>query len=261
MPPSHAIRTNGVVVVALRVAGIGSLAALWQFAAQFHWLDARVLPSFSSSVSRLAHLMGTWSFWHAVLATMQVWSYGMIITITVGVPLGVVLGSSPTVYRWTRPTVESVRPIPPIVLLPLAIIVFKSGFRFASVLVVQGALWPLVVMTSYGVDTVPAVALDTARIFKFGLFRRIFFVRIAQALPLIASGLRIAAATAFAVSIMVGLVAGGPGLGQKLAVAGQGFDTPLTFALTMAVGGLGLVVLAAFASIERRLTKWKPVSA
>lgn len=260
VPSSLSIRSNAVVVMALRVAGIGSLGALWQVAAQFHWLDAHVLPSFSSSIASLGHLMLTLSFWHAVVATLQVWSYGMAITLLVGIPLGVVLGSSPMIFRWTKPTIEALRPIPPIVLLPLAIIIFKAGLRFSAVLVVQGALWPLVILTSYGVDTVPAVALDTARIYKLGLFRRVVFVRIAQALPLIASGLRIAAATAFAVSIMVGLVAGGPGLGQLLAVAGQGFNLPLTFALTMAVGLLGLVVLVVFASLERRLTKWKPAS-
>ena len=244
--------------MAVRVLGVAAVAGVWQLASASGALSSTVAPSFWRASAQLLDLVHTMAFWASVRATFEVWCLGMAVTVGVGVCVGVLLGSSQTLYRWCRPTIEAIRPIPPIVILPLAIIILKAGLRFSAVLVVQGAIWPLIVLTSYGVETVPRVTLDTAKVYRLGFFRRMFFVRLAQALPFIGSGLRIAAATAFAVAIMVGLVAGGPGLGQVLAVAGQGFDLPLTFALTMAVGFFGLVVIAVFSRLERLLTRWKP---
>ena len=56
---------------------------------------------------------------------------------------------------------------------------------------------------------------------------------------------------------MAGLVGGAPGLGQLLGLASQANDLPALFALTMAIGFFGVVVISIFSSVERRLNRWK----
>lgn len=208
-------------------------------------------------MAEFGHIIRTRVFWASADDTLRAWALGLLITVVVGVPLGLLMGSQRTVWRLCRPTIEAIRPLPPVVVLPLAILLLGAGFNFSAVLIAQGALWPLLVMTSYGVSTVPEVTLETARIFRINFWRRLFFVRLGQAIPLLGSGLRIAASTAFAVSIMAGLVAGGPGLGQNLTLSSQANDLPLTFALTIAVGLFGVIILLTFGAFERRITRWR----
>jgi len=241
----------------LRVTGVGAVLAIWQIASTTGTLNAEAAPPPASALSALGHLVRTGSFWAGAGDTMRAWALGVAVTIVIGVPLGVMLGARPRLWRWCRPTIEAIRPIPPVVVLPLAILILGTGFSFTAVLIAQGAVWPLLIMTRYGVTSVPDVTIETVRIYRIDLMRRIVFVRLGQAVPLLGSGLRIAAGTAFAIAIMAGLVAGGPGLGQNLTLASQANDLPLTFALTIAVGLFGLVILLGFGALERRVTRWR----
>ena len=155
---------------------------------------------------------------------------------------------------------EALRPIPPIVILPLALLVLSGGVGFKVLLIAQGALWPLLIQTSYGVRDVDAVVLDTARSFRLGPVRRILFVRIPAALPIVATALRLAAATAFAVSLATELVGGAPGLGQLLVVATSGNNLPQVYALTLAAGLFGLLVAGLFGAVQRPLLRWQSVA-
>jgi ABC-type nitrate/sulfonate/bicarbonate transport system permease component len=231
--------------------------AIWQIASTTGTLNDEAAPPPASALAAFGHLVRSAAFWSSAGATMRAWSLGVAMTILIGVPLGVVLGARPNLWRWCRPTIEAIRPIPPVVVLPLAILVLGAGFSFTAVLIAQGAVWPLLIMTRYGVTSVPTVTLETAQIFRINLWRRLVFVRLGQAVPLLGSGLRIAAGSAFAIAIMAGLVGGGPGLGQNLTLASQANDLPLTFALTIAVGLFGLVILLSFGALERRVTRWR----
>jgi ABC-type nitrate/sulfonate/bicarbonate transport system permease component len=242
---------------ALQCTGIAVLAAVWQIASLTNWLPQAVAPSFTQTISALYQQIQAYSFWAGTANTFRAWGYGMLVSSLLGIPLGLLLGSNKIIYRLSRPTIEAVRPIPPIVILPVVLVAVGYGFNLSALLITQGAMWPLLIMTSYGVATVPQVALDTATVFQFSFFRRLFFVRLAQALPLIGSGIRLAAAIAFAVSIMAGLVGGAPGLGQLLGLASQANDLPTLFALTVAIGFYGVIVISLFSALERRLNRWK----
>ena len=242
---------------ALQCSGVVILAILWQISSIAGWLPKAVAPSFIQTISGLWQISHTGTFWVGTANTFKAWAYGMFVSIVIGIPLGLLLGSNKVVYRLSRPTIEAIRPIPPIVILPVVLVAVGYGFNLSALLIAQGAMWPLLIMTSYGVATVPQVALDTATVFHFSFFRRLFFVRLAQALPLIGSGVRLAAAIAFAVAIMAGLVGGAPGLGQLLGLASQANDLPALFALTLAIGFFGVMVISIFSSVERRLNRWK----
>ena len=181
----------------------------------------------------------------------------MALSAFIGVPLGVLIGSNRFIYQLLRPTIDALRPIPPIVILPVAIMTVGTGLNFSAVLILQGAMWPLLIVTAYGVDIVPPVTLDTAQIFHVSWWRKMVFVRLAQALPFVGSGLRIGAAIVFAVSVMAGYVAGGPGLGEQLGQASQVNNLPLEFAITIIIGIFGIAIIALFSRIEARTSRWR----
>jgi ABC-type nitrate/sulfonate/bicarbonate transport system permease component len=243
------------------LAGLAAVLAAWAGGRAVGLLPRESIPTVGDTVRSLRRLVTQGVFWERLAQTGQSWLLGLAVAALIGIPLGLLIGTSTLAQRLTRVTVEALRPIPPIVVLPLAILALKGGLAFKVVLIVQGALWPLLIQTTYGVRTTDPVALDTAASFRLGALRRMFLVRLPGAAAPIATGLRLAAATAFAVSLVTEIVGGARGLGAFLVAAQTGGDSATVFALTIVAGLYGLVIALVFSAIERRVLRFAPRAA
>lgn len=242
---------------AISLIGLLVVALLWELSSRTGLASTTVLPAPADTASELASLLGSGQFWSYLVLTLRAWSLGMMIAITLALPLGVLFGLSDRAYRFVRLPLEAIRPIPPIVILPLALLALGGGMVFQSTLIVQGAMWPLLITVVYGIRDTEPVTMDTARSFRLGSVRTLLFVRLPAAAPLIASGLRLAAATAFAVTIVTELLGGARGIGTTLMIAQSGGDVVTVYAVTIVAGLVGLLIAAAFGLIERRFLGWK----
>jgi ABC-type nitrate/sulfonate/bicarbonate transport system permease component len=176
----------------------------------------------------------------------------------VAVPLGVAIGLSRNAYLSSRLLVEMLKPIPPVALLPLGLIIYGTTLKMKLLLIVFGTLWPLLIQVTNGVRDVDAVLLDTSRSYRLGRRRTVVSVVLPTALPYIATGLRLAAVAAFVLSIVTELVGGAPGLGLSMQYAQNGADYTTLYALIIASGLFGLALNQLFAMLERPLLHWHP---
>lgn len=240
---------------ALPTLGIAGTAGLWEAATRSGLVATTDVPTLSSTLAAFGDLLGSETFWTAVGDTLRSWALGLLVSAAVAIPLGIAIGASDRAWRFVKVPVEALRPIPPIVILPLALLVLSGGIEFKVFLIAQGALWPLLIQTSYGVRDIDAVVLDTARSYRLDWWRRIVFVRLPAALPIVATALRLAAVTAFAVSLVTELIGGAPGLGQLLTVATSGNNLPRVYALTLVAGLFGMLVAAVFGALQRRVAE------
>jgi ABC-type nitrate/sulfonate/bicarbonate transport system permease component len=241
----------------LPALGIAGAGALWEAATRSGLVATTDVPTLSSTLAALGDLVGSVTFWTALGDTVRSWALGVLASAAIAIPLGLAVGASERTWRFVRIPVEALRPIPPIVLLPLALLVLQGGIEFKVVLIMQGALWPLLIQTSYGVRDLDAIVLDTARSYRLGWWRRVVFVRLPAALPIVASALKLAAAAAFAVALVTELIGGAAGLGQLLVVAASGNDLPRAYALTLVAGLFGVVVAAVFGALQHRIGRMR----
>jgi ABC-type nitrate/sulfonate/bicarbonate transport system permease component len=239
----------------LPTLGIAGAAGLWEAATRSGLVATTDVPTLSSTLTALGELLGSATFWAATGDTVHSWALGLLLSAAVGIPLGLAVGASDRAWRFVRIPVEALRPIPPVVILPLALLVLQGGIEFKVVLIMQGALWPLLIQTSYGVRDIDAVVLDTARSYRLGWWRRVALVRLPAALPIVVNALKLAAATAFAVALVTELVGGASGMGQLLVVAAGGNNLPRAYALILVAGLFGLVAAAGFGALQRRVAE------
>jgi ABC-type nitrate/sulfonate/bicarbonate transport system permease component len=244
-------------MIAPTVAVLCALA-LWELVVGIGLLNEDHVPSMTATVEELVRLFGDGDFWSAVGSTLQGWALGLGIAAALAIPLGVLIGSSPLVYRSVRFVVEFLRPIPSVALVPLAVLIYGVGLESKVFLAAFASFWPLFVQTLYGVQDVDPVATDTARSFGLGRAERMWRVTVPSAVPYIATGIRISSAVALILAVTAELVIGAAGLGREINVARSGGNLDVMYALIVATGLLGWLLNLATSAGERRVLHWHP---
>ena len=171
---------------------------------------------------------------------------------------GAVVGLVPFLRRATRTTVEFLRPIPSVAIIPLAVLVAGLSREAALVVVVYAPFWQVFIQVLYGVGDVDTVADDTARSYGLSRLQRLRHVVLPTALPYVITGFRLAASIALVLTITAELVIGNPGIGRQIDVYRSAPDAPGLYALVLVTGLLGLLVNLVTRLVERRVLHWHP---
>jgi ABC-type nitrate/sulfonate/bicarbonate transport system permease component len=162
----------------------------------------------------------------------------------------------PLLRAATASTVEFLRPIPSVALIPLVVLLYGATIRSTLVLVVYAAFWQVLVQMLYGVADVDPVAADTARSLRLGPLARAWYLTWPTALPYALTGLRLAAAVALILTVTGELVIGSPGLGREIAVAQSSNAVPAMYALVLVTGLVGVVANVGARALEKVLLPW-----
>jgi ABC-type nitrate/sulfonate/bicarbonate transport system permease component len=253
--PALTRRHSNVAVAAIDVV---IAYAVWQLASATGALPARYFPPASVVLAHLWEMAGTAAFWGVLGQTLQSWSIGLALSIVTAIPLGIALGSSSRAFRLWQAVIEALRPIPPVVLIPIALLVFGPTLQMKLVLILQASFWILLLQSIYGIRAVDPIALQTAHSMRLGRWREFALVRLPGALPLVVTGIRIAATFSLIASVVAELVGGAPGLGNEILKAESIGDQSTMYALIVVTGFLGIAVNVIFRRLERRLLFWHP---
>jgi ABC-type nitrate/sulfonate/bicarbonate transport system permease component len=240
----------------LGVLGFATFLALLEAVPRSGLVSANYLPPVSRIAVALGDLVREPAFWAATLDTVRGWFLGLAIAVILGVVVGFVVGTVPVLREFTASTIEFLRPIPSVALIPLAVLVFGTSLRSVLLLVVYAAFWQVLVQVLYGVQDVDPVAQDTARTFGLNRWARIRHVTWPTALPYVLTGVRLAAAVSLILAVTGELVIGAPGLGNEISVAQSGGAVALMYALVIVTGLLGVAVNVLARLLERWLLSW-----
>ncbi|TQL47529.1 ABC-type nitrate/sulfonate/bicarbonate transport system permease component [Homoserinimonas aerilata] len=240
----------------LGLAGVLTFLLIWEIASRTGLVGPTYLPPASVSVLTMFTNAGLSGFWVAVGQTITSWGLGMLLALALSVPLGVFIGLSPLLQKATRSTVEFLRPIPSVGLIPLAVLLFAVPLQQSLLIVTYGAFWQVFIQVLYGVADVDSVAMSTARSFGFTRWQRIRDVVFPTMLPYLLTGIRLAASVALILAITAELVIGTPGLGNQIALAKEAGLYASTYALVLATGLLGMIINVGVRALEHRLLGW-----
>ncbi|MFI5937748.1 ABC transporter permease [Actinoplanes sp. NPDC051494] len=242
--------------VGLRLSGVAGLVLLAELLPRLGVVDDRYLPPASRILTALAAEARTAAFWTAVGDTLTAWAIGLAVAVALGAAIGVLIGAVPAARAWTASTIEFLRPIPSVALIPVAVLLYGTDLGSTLLLVVYAAFWQVLVQVLHGVVDVNPVAEQTARSFRFGAWARVRYLLWPTALPYVFTGLRLAAAVALILAITAELVIGAPGLGAVIAVAQSSGAVATMYALIVVTGLLGVAVNLGARRAERHFLAW-----
>jgi ABC-type nitrate/sulfonate/bicarbonate transport system permease component len=237
-------------------AGLITLAVLLQVLPTLGLVNPTYFPPLSEMLGALAVQVQTPAFWQALGSTVLGWLIGLTVAVVGGILLGLVIASVPIVDRMLASTIEFLRPIPSVALVPIAALLFGTTMQATLLLVVFASIWPVLLQVIYGVRDVDRVALDTARSYRLGGLRTLRTIVWPSMTPYLIVGIRLSAAVALILEITGELVIGSPGLGKLIALAQSSAAIPTMYALVLVTALLGVVVNVGTRLIERRVLFW-----
>lgn len=187
-----------------------------------------------------------------IVASLFRVSWGFLLAVLVGVPLGLILGWFRPAFQALNPMIQILRPISPIAWIPVAILWFGIDDTAPVFLIFLASVFPITVSSMAAVQNMQLVYLRAAQ--NFGvkgpqLFRRVI---LPAALPQIITGIRIALGIAWLVVVAAEMIAVNSGLGYLIIDArnaGKRYD--LVVAGMVMIGLIGLVLDLLIRQLEK----------
>lgn len=237
------------------------LALLWEIAAKLQGNEL-LLPSFTASMKALVEDISSGIIPSRAVTSLEVLIKGY----TAGVVLAFVLTSlavSTQIGRDLLSTLTSMlNPLPPIALLPLALLWFGLGQGSLVFVLIHSVLWPLALNMYTGFTGVPETLRMAGRNYGLRGLRYVLLILVPAALPSIIAGLKIGWAfawrTLIAAELVFGASSGKGGLGWYIFQNRNELYTDRVFAGLIMVILFGLLVEnVLFRQLEQRtVAKW-----
>lgn len=257
-PRGHAARTRHSRVPWRGTVAVLTVFAAWELASRAGFLPASSLPAASEVLKAWGGLLGQATFWSAIWHTVSSALTGLGIVFLVAIPAALAIGLSRVVRESTWLLVEFLKPIPPVAMIPLGLLLWGPSETMKLTLITFGALWPFLTQLIYGINQVDHVALDMAKSYRLKSWLTTTRVIMPTLLPFAATGLRVSASIAIVISVVTELIGGAVGVGRDIMIAQSAGNLPAMYALILTTGVLGLIINAVFAGAERPLLFWHP---
>jgi ABC-type nitrate/sulfonate/bicarbonate transport system permease component len=242
--------------LALGLAGIATVIVVWGVASATGALSPSAVPPPLDVARALGALLASGDFWLALLQTVIVALSGVVIVILIAVPLAMAIHGSFAFRESTWFVLEFLKPIPPVALIPLTILLWGPTKSVELFLVVFAALWPMLTQLVYGLREVSGTALDVARVYRFSSWQRTWRIVVPSLMPFAMTGLRISVTMALVVSIVTEYIVGIPGLGAMLSTSQVNGLLDRMYALIVAMGLLGLAMNGGITLLNKPVLFW-----
>ncbi|PLZ00621.1 taurine ABC transporter permease [Burkholderia sp. WAC0059] len=241
----------------LGLVGPIALIVLWSLAHASHWVSPRLLPGPAETFGALWSDVIQGTLWPDLWATALRTGDAFVIAAAAGIPLGVVLGSSPVVYRSAAFLIDFFRSTPATAMFPLFLLVFGIG-EGSKIAVAAFSAWLVIVFnTAYGVMNARKTRILAARVMGASNARVLRDVMFFESLPQTFVGLRLGVSYALVVIIVAEMFIGSSdGMGRRIIDAEQVYDLTQMYATIIAMGCAGYAVNLGFLALERYFVKW-----
>ncbi len=243
--------------------GFGTLLAvlvLWEVASRARVLNPQFFPPVTDILATFVALWTNNVFPPHLAATLARMAVGYGVAVALGVGLGLLMGRWRGIYDLFEPLVEFLRPMPPVALIPVLILLVGIGDEMKIIVVAFASLFPILLNTVDGVRGVHPTLLDVARTFRFGELDTLRRVILPAALPQIVAGLRISLAIALIVALVSEMIGATQGLGYFVLQAQRSLRIRDMYAAIVMLALLGFTVNALFLLAESRVLAWHRAS-
>lgn len=234
------------------------LIALWQLASSLGWLSSQVLPAPVGVVTALRDLALSGELWEHVKVSAGRALLGLAIGGGLGLALGLLTGSVRVFETLLDSSIQMVRNIPSLALIPLVILWFGIDEAAKLFLIAVSVFFPIYLNTFHGIRNVDAGLIEMGR--SYGLSRWGLYTQIVLpgALPSILVGLRFSLGLMWVILIVAETISAQAGIGYLTMNAREFLQTDVVLVGILLYALLGKLADVFASSLERFWLRWHP---
>jgi len=176
---------------------------------------------------------------------------GYLAAALVAIPVGFLIGMSPTVHRALDPYIQVLKPISPLAWMPLALYTLRDAGVSAVFVIFICSVWPMLINTAFGVASVRQDWLNVARTLEVSRLRTAFYVVLPAAAPTIMTGMRISIGIAWLVIVAAEMLIGGTGIGYFVWNEWNNLSIANIISAILLIGMVGMLLDALLARLSR----------
>ena len=181
-------------------------------------------------------LIGAFGYWDLAMMTLAIVIAAVIISLAVGIPIGITMARSDPCESFLRPLLDAMQTMPSFVYLIPALMLFGLGKVPAVFATVIYAMPPVIRLTNVGIRQVSSSVVEAARAFGSSSRQILFEVQLPLAIPSIMVGINQTTMMALAMVVIASMI-GARGLGLEVLLSinrievGRGFEAGLSIVL------------------------------
>lgn len=221
-------------------------------------VDQRIiLPRLTAVVSDMGRMQDEGILTPNVLVSLRIYMIGMVLSMALSMPLGLLLGGVKVLDRIVSPYLWVIYTTPLVILMPLILLWVGINDTARVLLVFISAVPAIVVVVMEGVKTVDISLLRAARSFGAGKGALFIKVILPATIPFIGTGVKMGVSRGL-IGLFVGeLFVGTDGLGRLLADAARFFNTARAYAVLLMFIAFSMAMVGGAQYVEKRLSIWR----
>lgn len=238
----------------LGLAGLLCLMVLWWLGIRLFGeatgLSARFSPQ--ATFVSLWNLLGSSDLYGHVLVSLKRIMVGLFLALLIGVPLGLLIGSSRSLEAATTPAFQFLRMISPLSWMPVVVMLMGVGDRPIYFLLTFAAVWPILLNTVAGVKQLDPRWLQLSRSLSASRWETLCKVIVPGVLGHVLTGVRLSIGILWIVLVPCEMLGVSAGLGYFILDTRDRLAYSELMALVLLIGVLGFMLDALARGLHRR---------
>jgi len=228
----------------------------WELVARADLINPLVVPPLSRIVGIFWELTASGQIPMQILSSMRRAAAGYFLAAAIFIPLGIVMGLYRPVYRLLEVVIEMLRPVPPPVVIPVAMLFFGLEDGMKVFVIFFSCAWPILLNTIDGVRNLDWVLLNTARTFGLSRAETIRQIVVPAASPQIMTGMRVSLPIMLILVVISEMIGSTDGIGYFILDSQRRFKVAQMYAGMLSLALLGYALNQLFDLLHRRLLSW-----
>lgn len=234
------------------------LLITWQLLVEFGLLSTRILPAPTSVVTTAIKLaLSGELFRHIGISAVRAIS-GLLIGGSIGLTLGFINGIFPIAETLFDTSIQMIRNIPNLALIPLVILWFGIGDIARLFLTSLGVFFPMYINTFYGIRNVDKKLIEMGQVYGLSSRELLTEIIIPGALSSILVGLRFALGIMWLTLIVAETIAADSGIGYMAMNAREFMQTDIVVLSLILYALLGKLADIGARALESKFLAWNP---
>jgi sulfonate transport system permease protein len=233
------------------------ILGIWQTVGAMNLVSSTILPTPVAIGQAFIHLIVSGE----LFSHLQISVFRAVLGFLLGAGLGLILGTLVGFFNRAEqtmdPTLQMLRTIPHLAVMPLFILWFGFGELSKVLLIAKGAFFPVYLNTFLGIRGVDAKLFEVARILEFNRVKLLTKLILPAAMPNILLGIRLSLGIAWLGLVVAELMGSSEGVGYMIMDARQFTQTDIVFVGIIIFALVGKLTDSLVRYLESKLLKWR----